>query len=100
MTAPRFPGSTLSALLHVDVEAADRMLARLGDLLRLALEDFGVQEAPLARELDAARSYLEIEQARLGPRLQVHWDIAADVGDALVQGKRTSNHLQHKDFWK
>ncbi|HEY7155915.1 MAG TPA: histidine kinase [Gemmataceae bacterium] len=84
---PHFLFNTLnaiSALLHVDVEAADRMLARLGDLLRLALEDFDVQEAPLARELEVARSYLEIEQTRLGPRLHVQWDIAADIGDALV----------------
>lgn len=84
---PHFLFNTLnaiSALIHVDVEAADRMLARLGDLLRLALEDFGVQEAPLARELEVARSYLEIEQARLGPRLQVQWKIAPDVSDALV----------------
>jgi len=84
---PHFLFNTLnaiSALVHVDVEAADRMLVRLGDLLRIALEDFGVQEAPLARELEAARAYLEIEQARLGPRLHVQWDIAPDTGDALV----------------
>jgi hypothetical protein len=84
---PHFLFNTLnaiSALVHADVEAADRMLARLGGLLRLSLEDFGVQEAPLARELELARSYLDIEQARLGPRLRVHWDIAPDVGDALV----------------
>jgi LytS/YehU family sensor histidine kinase len=84
---PHFLFNTLnaiSALLHVDVEAADNMLARLGDLLRLVLEDFEVQEAPLVRELEIARSYLEIEQARLGPRLKVEWDIAADTGDALV----------------
>jgi hypothetical protein len=84
---PHFLFNTLnaiSALVHVDVEAADRMLARLGDLLRLALEDFGVQEASLARELEIARAYLEIQQARLGPRLHVEWDIAADLGEALV----------------
>lgn len=84
---PHFLFNTLNAitaLVHVDVEAADRMLVRLGDLLRLALEDFAVQEAPLARELEIARSYLEIEQARLGPRLSVQWDIAADTCDALV----------------
>jgi two-component system, LytTR family, sensor kinase len=84
---PHFLFNTLnaiSALVHVDVEAADCMLARLGDLLRLALEDFGVHEASLARELEIARSYLEIEQARLGPRLRVRWDIAADLGDAVV----------------
>jgi two-component system LytT family sensor kinase len=84
---PHFLFNTLnaiSALIHVDVEAADRTLARLGDLLRLALEDFAVQEAPLARELEIARSYLEIEQARLGPRLSVEWDIAPDCCDAIV----------------
>ncbi|HEY7310542.1 MAG TPA: histidine kinase [Gemmataceae bacterium] len=84
---PHFLFNTLnaiSALVHTDVEAADRMLARLGDLLRLALEDFGVHEAPLARELEIVRSYLEIEQARLGSRLRVSWDIAPDLGDALV----------------
>jgi LytS/YehU family sensor histidine kinase len=84
---PHFLFNTLnaiSALVHVDVESADRTLARLGDLLRLALEDFTVQEAPLARELEIARSYLEIEQARLGQRLRIEWDIAPDSCDALV----------------
>jgi len=84
---PHFLFNTLnaiSALVHVDVEAADQTLARLGDLLRLSLEDFAVQEAPLERELGIARCYLEIEQTRLGPRLRVHWDIAPDISDALV----------------
>jgi hypothetical protein len=84
---PQFLFNTLnaiSALVHVDVEAADRTLVRLGDLLRLALEDFTAQEAPLVRELEIARSYLEIEQARLGPRLTVEWNIAPDSCDALV----------------
>ena len=84
---PHFLFNTLnaiSALVHVDVEAADRMLARLGDLLRSTLEDFAVQEAPLARELEVVRSYLEIEQGRLGPRLRVEWDIAPDISDALA----------------
>lgn len=84
---PHFLFNTLnaiSALVHVDAEAANRMLARLGDLLHLALEDFAVQEAPLARELEIARAYLEIEQGRLGPRLIVDWNIAADACDAWV----------------
>jgi two-component system, LytTR family, sensor kinase len=84
---PHFLFNTLNAvaaLIYTDVEAAERVLARLGDLLRLALEDFGVQEAPLARELEVIRYYLEIEQARLGPRLRVCWKIAPEVTDALV----------------
>jgi LytS/YehU family sensor histidine kinase len=59
-------------------------LARLGDLLRLALEDFGVQEAPLARELEVLRSYLDIEQTRLGHRLTVCWNVGPDTTNALV----------------
>ena len=84
---PHFLFNTLnavSALIHTDVEAADRMVARLGDLLRLALEDFGLQEAPLARELEILHSYLEIEQARLGPRLSVCLDVGPEAADASV----------------
>jgi LytS/YehU family sensor histidine kinase len=84
---PHFLFNTLnaiSALVHTDAEAADRMLATLGDLLRRTLEDFGVQEAPLARELEVVRAYLEIEQARLGPRLRICLDVEPDTPDAYV----------------
>jgi LytS/YehU family sensor histidine kinase len=84
---PHFLFNTLnaiSALVYTNAEAADRTVARLGDLLRLALEDFGVQEAPLARELEVLRSYLDIEQTRLGDRLTVCWDVGPDTTDALV----------------
>jgi LytS/YehU family sensor histidine kinase len=84
---PHFLFNTLnaiSALVYTDAEVADRMLARLGDLLRLALEDFGVQEAPLARELEVLRSYLDIEQTRLGHRLTVCWNVGPDTTNALV----------------
>ncbi|HVS38146.1 MAG TPA: histidine kinase [Gemmataceae bacterium] len=82
---PHFLFNTLNAvssLIHSDVEAADRMVARLGDLLRLSLEDFGLQEAPLARELEVVRSYLAIEQIRLGARLAVRLDVAPDAAEA------------------
>jgi LytS/YehU family sensor histidine kinase len=84
---PHFLFNTLnaiSALVYTDAAAAERTVARLGDLLRLALEDFGVQEAPLAREMEVLRSYLDIEQTRLGNRLTVCWDVGPDTTDALV----------------
>jgi signal transduction histidine kinase len=84
---PHFLFNTLnaiSALVYTDAEAADRMLATLGDLLRRTLEDFGVQEAPLARELEMVHAYLEIEQTRIGPRLRICLDIAPDTTDAYV----------------
>jgi LytS/YehU family sensor histidine kinase len=76
--------NTISALIHQDVELADRMVARLGDLLRATLENAGAQEVPLRKELEFIRPYLEIEQARLGDRLSVTTEVDADALDASV----------------
>lgn len=84
---PHFLFNTLnaiSALMHKDVRLADRMLARLGELLRATLEDPGTQGGTLRQELDFLRPYLEIEQARLGPRLTVTIDVPAELLDARV----------------
>ena len=70
---------TISALMHKDVEAADRMIARLSELLRLALENTDANEVSLGEELDFLKRYLEIEQTRFGERLAVRMDIAPDT---------------------
>ena len=36
--------NTISALMHRDVDAADNMIAKLSDLLRISLQNVGVQE--------------------------------------------------------
>jgi sensor histidine kinase YesM len=76
--------NTISALIHQDVDVADRMIARLGEMLRATLENSGTQLVPLRQELDFIQAYLEIEKARLGDRLVVSLDMDPDVGDALV----------------
>jgi signal transduction histidine kinase len=76
--------NTISALMHRDVEAADAMIARLSDLLRLSLETVGIQEVDLKQELDFLSKYLEIEQTRFRDRLTVVFDIQPDTFDALV----------------
>jgi hypothetical protein len=71
---PHFLFNTLnaiSALIHRDADVADRMVARLGDLMRLLLDRFGAQEVTLAEELHFLNAYLEIEQQRYGARLRV-----------------------------
>ena len=74
----------ISALVHKDAELADRMITRLSDLLRYALESTDAQEVPLRQELDFLRRYLEIEQTRFGDRLAVRMEIAPEKLDALV----------------
>jgi two-component system, LytTR family, sensor kinase len=84
---PHFLFNTLnaiSALMHRDVEAADQMLARLSDLLRIALDMRGAQEVALKDELEFLQKYLEIEQTRFGERLAVRYDIDPATLDAQV----------------
>jgi signal transduction histidine kinase len=76
--------NTISALMHRDVDAADAMIARLSDLLRMSLQRVGVQEVPLKEELDFLSKYLEIEQTRFRDRLAVVFDVHADTLHALV----------------
>jgi two-component system, LytTR family, sensor kinase len=76
--------NTISALMHRDVEAADAMIARLSDLLRISLQMVGVQEVTLKEELDFLSKYLEIEQTRFRDRLTVVFEVAPDTFDALV----------------
>ncbi|MCI0695279.1 histidine kinase [candidate division KSB1 bacterium] len=84
---PHFLFNTLhaiSTLIHKDVEAADRMIARLSDLLRLSLENLGVQEVTLKHELEFLERYLEIEQIRFGDRLTVRMNIEPEALDGMV----------------
>ena len=76
--------NSISALQLTDVEAANRMTARLGDFLRLTLESSGVNEVPLRRELEFLQSYLEIEGVRFQGRLSVHLDIDPGTLDVMV----------------
>jgi signal transduction histidine kinase len=84
---PHFLFNTLhsiSALMLTDVRAADRMMSRLSDLLRISLESDGIQIIPLSQELEFVNGYLEIEKVRFEDRLNVVFDVAPDTLDALV----------------
>jgi LytS/YehU family sensor histidine kinase len=76
--------NTISGLMRTNVNAADQMIDQLGDLLRMTLHTSGSQVVPLSEELDALRKYLDIEQTRLGGRLQVSLQIDPRTLDALV----------------
>jgi signal transduction histidine kinase len=99
---PHFLFNTLNAistLVHKDPEAADRMIARLSELLRLTLENVGVQEVPLAQELEFLESYLEIERTRFADRLIVRMEIAPGTLDArtpyLILQPLVENAIRH-----
>ena len=84
---PHFLFNTLnaiSALIPAEAKPARRMVARLGDLLRITLEHEETQEVTLREELAFLQPYLEIEQARLEDRLTVVMEIAPETMEARV----------------
>jgi signal transduction histidine kinase len=76
--------NTTAELVHTDPRAADLMITRLGQFLRLSLDHAGHQVVPLRQELDFIKAYVEIEQIRFGDRMSVSWSNAPDVLDAAV----------------
>jgi two-component system, LytTR family, sensor histidine kinase AlgZ len=76
---PHFLFNSLNAVLAVvqsDPARAERMLENLAELFRAVMGDVR-QLVSLEHELDLCRRYVEIEQTRLGERLQVKWDVSA-----------------------
>jgi len=76
--------NSIAALLHKDVEAADQMIARLGDFLRLTLKSSDTQIVDFEQELEFLKCYLDIEHIRFQDRLTVEMDIDPHTLTAMV----------------
>lgn len=76
--------NAISSIMYDDVRAADRMLTRLADLLRRALDASRAQVVTLGEELQLLEAYLEVMRARFGERLQARIEGDDDIRAALV----------------
>lgn len=76
--------NTIAELVHEDADTADRMITALADLLRQSLALGGTQEITLDSELGLLETYLDIQKARFGERLNVAVSIADDTRRARV----------------
>jgi LytS/YehU family sensor histidine kinase len=70
--------NTIAALIRTDPGRARELLFGFADLSRAA-DVPGDAPSTLARELDAVRGYLQLEQARFGRRLSVELTVEADA---------------------
>src|SRR5205085_4386303 len=76
--------NTISGLMRTDLNGADLMIDQLGDLLRMTLNSSHVQEVTLREELELLQKYLDIEQTRFGPRLNIRVHVQPEALDARV----------------
>jgi hypothetical protein len=84
---PHFLFNTLHAmasLVHDDPDAAERMILRLGDLLRAAVDQAGRPVIPVADEIELLQAYLDIQQIRFRDRLVITLDVAPAAERATV----------------
>jgi signal transduction histidine kinase len=75
---------TVSTLLHRDVESADAVLGRLGELLHASLQSDAQTVIPLADEMHITEAYLAIARERFGDRLRATVEVGPGTDDAMV----------------
>jgi two-component system, LytTR family, sensor kinase len=101
---PHFLFNTLhsiTALVRLDPALAERALIRFGSLMRYVLESAGDREGevPLDDELEFVRSFVALEQLRLGTRLRVEERVEEEALEcgipALTLQPLVENAIRH-----
>jgi hypothetical protein len=76
--------NTISALMHVDVARADRLVAELGDLLHISLRSGEQEMTPLREELRSLELYAQIMQERFRDRVTLDWQVDPGILETPV----------------
>jgi len=76
--------NTISASLPPEQESTREMIAQLSDLFRYQLKASKMELVPLREEIDFVETYLQLEKARFGDRLQFDFLIPDDLLMAKV----------------
>jgi two-component sensor histidine kinase len=76
--------NTISSLMQVDVERADRLLTRLADLLRSSLQAGARDMTSLREEIELLDLYAQIMQERFAGHVSLTWKVAEDALDAQI----------------
>ncbi|HLI97907.1 MAG TPA: histidine kinase [Candidatus Baltobacteraceae bacterium] len=76
--------NSISALIPDEPSSAQEMIARLGDLLRVALDSSAARETHLSDEIEIARAYLDIMNVRFAGRLRYEVSVPPELNDEYV----------------
>lgn len=81
---PHFLFNTLnviSATMHDNVNRADQMITRLGDLLRATLREKPELMHSVSEEIELLESYSDLMKARFGEQLVITFDVEETLGN-------------------
>lgn len=91
--------NTIANLIVTDPPRAETMTLRLAKVFRHVLAHSSRPLAPVSDEMEFLRTYLEIEEARFGSRLQVDFDVSPEVAHdqvpSLILQPLVENALKH-----
>lgn len=76
--------NTVSALMHTDVARADRLVAALGDLLRISLRSNEHEMIRLSEELRTLKLYSDVMLERFRDRVTLDWQTDQALLDTAV----------------
>jgi two-component system sensor histidine kinase AlgZ len=75
--------NSISSLIQTQPEKAEELVTDLADLFRASLDERTLL-VPLSDEIELVKGYLRIEEARLGDKLLVNWEIPDELRGALI----------------
>jgi len=76
--------NAISSLMYVDVEAADKMMEQLSNMLRVSLARGSKQMITLREEMEFIEMYLALQDVRSSGRVQQEINIHPQLHDAYV----------------
>jgi sensor histidine kinase YesM len=76
--------NAITALVESEPRSAQRMIARLAELIRVSLDTDGAKELSLRDELRILDCYTAIQRVRFADRLNFRSDVDDSLGDSLV----------------
>ena len=84
---PHFLFNTLhsiASMIDIDTKDAQKMLTKVGSLLRIMLESDAEQIIPLEQEIAFMKNYLDLEEIRFQDRVTITYQIDENVLNALI----------------
>ncbi|MCR9286706.1 MAG: histidine kinase [Bacteroidetes bacterium] len=91
--------NTISSLMEFNIKDSQKIVSKLGNLLRTVLDEDRPSTIPFRDELDFIKNYLDIEQVRFSDRLKITYEIDEKTLEArmpsLILQPLVENAIKH-----